>query len=51
MGTGAEILATDYRLSKSPLMIPFFESTVIVVEMSSAYHGFELFLQMNDAIF
>lgn len=51
LGIGAEILATDYKLSKSPLMQPFFESSVIVVEMSNAYHGLDAFLQLNDSIF
>eukprot|EP00347_Sterkiella_histriomuscorum_P018016 403347107 len=51
VSTGGEVLASDYRLSKSPLMQPFFETTCVVVEMSNPYYGFELFLHLNDAVF
>lgn len=51
VSNGAEVLAADYRLSKSPLMQPFMESTCVVVEMSTAYYGLELFLHLNDAVF
>jgi len=50
VSTGAEVLATDYRLSKNPLMQPFMETTCVVVEMSNAYYGLELFLNLNDGV-
>lgn len=44
VSTGAEVLASDYRLSKSPLMQPFFPLKTVVVEFSSAGYGFEALL-------
>lgn len=51
VSTAAEVLATDYRLSKHALMQPFMACTTVVVEMSTPKHGMEAFLQLNDAIF
>lgn len=50
VSTGAEILATDYRLSKIALMQPFMDTTCVVAEMSSTYHGLEIYLHLNDAV-
>lgn len=50
VSTGAEVLATDYRLSKHPLMQPFMETTCVIAEMSYPYYGLELFLQLNDSV-
>ncbi|CDW88387.1 UNKNOWN [Stylonychia lemnae] len=50
LSTGAEVLATDYRLSKHALMQPFMETTCVVVEMSNSFYGLELFLHLNDGI-
>jgi len=47
---GADVLATDYRLSKHPLMQPFMESTCVVVEMTNSFYGLDLFLNMNDGV-
>lgn len=49
--TGGEVLATDYRLSKHPLMQPFMGCTTVVVELTTPQDGLEAFLQMNDAVF
>ena len=50
VSTAAEVLATDYRLSKHPLMQPFMPCTTVVIELSTPYHGLDAFLQLNDAI-
>jgi len=51
VSTAAEVLASDYRLSKHPLMQPYMQCTMVVVELSTAFHGLEAFLHLNDAIF
>ena len=47
--TGQEILATDYRLSKHPLMQQFMPLKTVVVEYSSPGYAFEAYLLLNEA--
>ena len=44
VSTGAEVLATDYRLSKHPLMQAYFPLKTVVIEFSSAGYAFEALL-------
>ena len=50
VSTGADVLATDYKLSKHPLMQKLFDRQTIVAEFTNTFHAFEALLQMSDAV-
>ena len=50
VSTGADILASDYKLSKHPLMQKLFDRPTVVAEFTNTFHAFEALLQLSDAV-
>ena len=48
LSTGAENLASDYRLCKHPMMQPFLPLKTVVVEFSHPGYAFEAYLLLNE---